>query len=590
MKLLLATRCELIAHDEARRTAAVLLEGSWPQGGLSLDDAIDARFSWIDEAAVYWADCLDQLANTPDALADLPVHTAWLNALSLRYYLVKLLRVVAFFTEVRPLTVDDQVELLAEWGRDRDYVDLIVQLCERSGAALHVKWLDQPTTPAPGFPKNRRWRRLAARVGEWLEPAVSLDDSPRVVFCGNPRLLEPVCEELLHRNCRLWWLYDRFAFGSWLRWRPRGMGQLVCDSSEGQESRLVVPAIERVECHGIDLAGPLRRWFTARVESVGSRQTRIIEQIDRHFARLRPNALVLDEDATPLARAAVALARHHGATSFVVQHGAPCCRFGFAPLAADRFLAWGQSSADQMTRWAVPAERIDVVGSPHHDQLHRQLERPVTTSSPQSSSRPVKILLLATVPPRDDRPDAVGLHMTGRGYAEMLRDAVTTIAAIPRARLVVKLHPRAPHDPVLKKLLATQPRPKTRVVRKGSLQRCLSGVDCVISCGSSAGIDATLAGLPVIQLLPAGSGDVLPHDQWGLVGTARSASELQELLQHVLDGSHPLSTVPNPQVFAALSGSAQRIADVVLSTYERATPEPLSPSLAESELTLSTQG
>lgn len=588
MKLLLATRRELIAHDEAG-PAAVLLEGSWPLGGLSLDDAIDARFSWIDEAAVYWADCLDQLSASPECQTNLPVHTAWLNALPLRYYLVKLLRVVAFFTEVRPLAADDQVELLAEWERDRDYVDLIVQLCEQAGAALHVRWLDRPVAPAPGFPPNRRWRRLAARVGEWLEPGVSAGLAPRVVLCGNPRLLDPVCRELSRRDCRLWWLYDRFAFGSWLRWRPRGVGQLVCDSSKGQENRLAVPAIERVECRGVDLAGPLRRWFAARVESAGARQTRIIEQIDRHFALLRPDALVVDEDATPFARAAVALARRHGATSFVVQHGAPCCRFGFAPLAADRFLAWGPSSAEQLTRWAVPAERIQVVGSPHHDQLRGQLAKLAAASSSRSASRSVKILLVATAPPRDDRPDAVGLHMTCRAYAEMLRAAVTAIAAIPRARLVVKLHPRVPHDPILKKLLAAQHALKTRVVRKGTLQRCLAGVDCVISCGSSAGIDATLAGLPVIQLLPAGSGEVLPHNEWGLVGTARQASELKDLLDQVLKGNYQ-RTASNPRVFADLSGSAQRIADMVVSTHERPTPEPPSPSLTEGELTLSTQG
>ena len=50
------------------------------------------------------------------------------------------------------------------------------------------------------------------------------------------------------------------------------------------------------------------------------------------------------ETAEPLARAAVAVARRHGCRSFVVPHGAPCCRFGFSPAAADNLLAWGESS------------------------------------------------------------------------------------------------------------------------------------------------------------------------------------------------------------------------------------------------------
>lgn len=548
----------------------MLLEGSWPKGGRSLDDAIDARFHWIDEAAVYWAECLDELAPAEHLSSDLPASPAWLNALAFRYYLVKLLRVVAYFTEVRPLAATDEVELLAQWGRDKDYAELIGQLCERAGAALHVKWSDRPATSVAAFPANHRWRRTLARLGQWLEPTTT-GNSSRVILCGNPRLLDPVAEALDRRKARLWWLYDRFAVGSWLRWRMRGVGQLICDSSQGQENRLRAPGIERIECRGVDLAGPLRRWFAERLETAGVRQTRILEQIDAHFRRLHPDALVLDEDATPFARAAVALARHHGATSFVVQHGAPCCQFGFAPLSADRFLAWGQSSADQLMRWAVPEERIDVVGSPQHDRLHRECASCGKSRHPQAKRKP-RILLLATVPPRDERPDAAWLHMTRRAYADMLRAAVATIAEISGARLIVKLHPRAPHDPILEKILAEHRSLKARQVRKASLERCLRNIDCVVSCGSSAGIDATLAGRPVVQLLPAGSGDVLPHDQWGLAGTARSAVELKALLGQVLSGSYQPAAA-NPHVFGDLCGSAERIAEVVLTAQLRLSPE-----------------
>lgn len=109
-------------------------------------------------------------------------------------------------------------------------------------------------------------------------------------------------------------------------------------------------------------------------------------------------------------------------------------------------------------------------------------------------------------------------------------------------------------------------------MRKASLERCLRDIDCVVSCGSSAGIDATLAGLPVVQLLPAGSGEVLPHDQWGLAGTARSAAELKVLVGQVLSGVCP-PTAADPRVFGDLSGSAERIAEAVLTAQRRPSPE-----------------
>jgi hypothetical protein len=573
----------------------LLLEGSWPDGGPSLDDAIDARFQWIDAAAAYWADCLDALQDEA-GMAQPSTNAAWLNALALRYYLVKLLRPVAYFSEVRRLSAADRVVLVVEWQRDQDYADLVVQLCNQADCACEIRWVDRPLPPVAAFPANRPWRRLAGRASRWLEPCAGDEAAPRVVLCGNPRLLNPVCESLVRRGCRPWWLYDRFAIGSWLQWRPRGVGQLWCNSSLGGETRLSLPKVERVECRGVDLASPLRRWLAERLEACGPRQTRILQEIDQHFARLRPQTLVLDEDATPLARAAVAVARRYGASSFVVQHGVPCCRFGFAPLAADRIFVWGQSSADQLQRWAVPPEQIEQTGAPRHDRLstvgvslRETLFRLVGISLREMcfrsrSERPTvkgsspRILLLATTPPRDDRPDAVEFHLTRRSYADLLQTAISAVASIPKARLVVKLHPRAPKDPRLERLLAKQPQLRHKIVRRGPLDKWLKNVDCVLSCGSSAGVEATLAGVPVIQLLPDGSGAVLPHDAWGMQGTARNAAELRQLLDRLLRGDCRMPPAGNPRVFGDLGQSAaERIVDVVLAGTDRTSAEPPSP-------------
>jgi hypothetical protein len=147
----------------------------------------------------------------------------------------------------------------------------------------------------------------------------------------------------VERRCRVWWLYDRFAVRSWLRWRPSGVGLLVCESSAADENRLAPDLPQELACRGVNLAMPVARWLAERMAAHGPRQTRLVERIDAHFRRVRPHALVLDQDGTPMARAAAALARRHGAASWVVQHGAPVCRFGFAPLAADRIVAWGRA-------------------------------------------------------------------------------------------------------------------------------------------------------------------------------------------------------------------------------------------------------
>ena len=107
-----------------------------------------------------------------------------------------------------------------------------------------------------------------------------------------------------------------------------------------------------------------------------------------------------------------------------------------------------------------------------------------------------------------------------------------------------------------------------RVVR-GRLERWLAGTDCVLSCLSSAGVDAALAGLPVIQLLPAGSGPILPHEAWGMHGTARTAKELDDQLAQVLAADMPPGG-PLPTVFDRLDGTtAARTARRILAGFSR---------------------
>ena len=62
----------------------------------------------------------------------------WLGALELRYHLVKLRRVPAFFECLHPLSPGDEVELVAQLPRDADYVDLVQQIAADLAEGLAV--------------------------------------------------------------------------------------------------------------------------------------------------------------------------------------------------------------------------------------------------------------------------------------------------------------------------------------------------------------------------------------------------------------------------------------------------------------------
>jgi len=534
----------------------------------SLERAIDGRFLWIDQQAAAWAEQLADQDHRAATAAGRPEHVSPLdlNALDLRYWLVKAIRTVAYFTEVRPLCHGQQIELVAERPRDRDYAEILRELCRLTGAQCLVRWVDAASPADPRFPPNFRARRWAAVGLQWLQGQDRPSSHPRIVLCGNPRLLDPVCGALVERGIRPWWLYDRFALRSWLRWIARGARQLVCASAQSDATCPCAHLPPQLDCRGVNLVPALAHWLDRRLATHGKRQARALERIDTHFRRVRPDVLVLTEDATWFSRAAISAARRHGARSVVIQHGAPCCRFGFAPLAADRILVWGPSSRDQLLRWGVPSERIAVTGSPDHDRLRARFRQIVPRPGDSKAGRPAdgrpQVLLLATIPPRDDRPDAVALQLTSHTYAELLHAAFAAVAATPGSRMTVKLHPRSDDDPSLRTAMGAYPSLGVRLVRGGDLAAMVSAADVVLSCGSSAGVDAMLSGVPVIQLLPPGA-RFLDDDSWGFFGTARTEADLRRLLAEALVAGHR-APAPDRRVFGNVDRPAvERIVEHV---------------------------
>jgi hypothetical protein len=143
--------------------------------------------------------------------------------------------------------------------------------------------------------------------------------------------------------------------------------------------------------------------------------------------------------------------------------------------------------------------------------------------------------------------------------------ACDAVSRLPGARLTIKLHPRASNAEVFREALRRRPELRAQIVRRGSVARWVSLADCVLSCASSSGIEAAALGAAVIHLWPEGAADLVPAAEWGFVGTASSAQDLNRLLAIALSGNWSPNEKRARQVFAlAGAAAAGRVADEIL--------------------------
>lgn len=575
-------RRELAPPTDDLRSPTLLLEGSWPTLDVAgnatsshlvaLDDAIDARYSGLDEDAGRIAEAIR--AASIDAEGE---SLANLYALRLRYAAVKWLRLVHWL-QSHAASIDDGLQLTVELPRDVEYVAVCRATAQALGLAVTIDDVAtegnrKSVVEAPlAAPANPLWRRL---LGRWLASptAVRADAGrPRVVLCGNPRLIDPLCEALRHRDAQVVWLYDRFAVGAWRRWHRRGVRQMVCDAasppfSELPDRLLVRPMYYR----DVDLTPAVEAWYAHERRRHGTDHLRLWRRVGQHFDRYQPTHVVVDQDATPLARAVVGQARRCGARSVLVQHGVCGVRFGFAPLAADRFLAWDAGAARQMLHWGVHADRIVVTGSPYVDAVRREIcavrLRDRFESPPR---RPLRVALLGTTPPRDDRPDSVDFHLTTRTHAELWQAAFAALAELDDAEVWLRRHPRAGVDAELNQLLKTYPKLNLRTVDDLSAAEMLGRVDVVVGFPSSLGVEAAGAGVPVVQLKPRGAGTVVPADWYGLLGPVSTKGEVLEQLRIATSHEFAERRAANPHSIVEPDQSARRILQALFD-------EPLNP-------------
>lgn len=600
------THQDLVPQQLLANQFHLLCEGSWhnrnPQC-FSLDESINGQFAWIDSMALEMADQVarsapptETNASSNDYYRSSPEQVAHWNQLALRYAFIKWLRVVAFFSQVKPVGPFDRLSLHAQRGRDEDYIELLRAIAQANHTRVHVCWHPAASPSAPAPQQSAWWRNAAAWLNRQWDAVVDCCFSagkkpsrPTAALLGRPELLDPVCRELSRRGWNVVWLWEDFHVGCARSWRLRGVRQRNRLAIEPPQKLKFAPeTVGSVGVLGVDFTKVLSAWLAQQPKEKLDRQANWAAWVQQQMSGLRPDILLLDEDASPRQRIAIDAAGQVGCRSVVLQHGVPYLSVGYAPLHADWMCVWGGTSRDRLASWGVPAERLIETGSPKHDAVVSQVAQ--SPLQPPHSVGP-HLVLLATTAPKDHRPDPASFHYTAQTARGMWEAVFSALSVWPEAELTIKTHPRCPHPPELEQAAGKYPQVRYRVVQGGSLFKLLSKADCVLSFASTAGIEAVLLGLPVIEIVPQGGHDPQWNaGEWGLIARVSSGEALQHHLREVFLPDQPqeqtLRLLASPRVFANRGQTASAcVADSLEQLLFHPQTRPM-PGLAMHELKL----
>uniref|UniRef100_UPI0004DF6B81 Wzz/FepE/Etk N-terminal domain-containing protein n=1 Tax=Chloroflexus sp. MS-G TaxID=1521187 RepID=UPI0004DF6B81 len=342
--------------------------------------------------------------------------------------------------------------------------------------------------------------------------------------------LRPYLSAILQR----WWIILGTALGvaiiagfiAWLRTPPYtastslliipASAQVTLDSRfTSRDSFLfTTTANQREALLGLARDPTLRKLPLVAVEVDGARQLLIERKV---------KSLLLASDAHHGERLFTLVANQLGIPSLVVQHGATLDDFGYVPLYATRFAAWGEISKQWLIARGVSPERIVITGSPRLDHLADNKKFGLTREDfcSQLSLPPSGLWVLWAMDP-----------ITKQENAAILKVLLDVVNRIEWCYLIIRPHPGSPQTAWISRFVNSQ---KHVVISSPEypLYEILKAVDAVIIQDSTVGLEAMALDKPVIVLYPKGKPIGELYIQSGAVNVVTCVDELQHTLEHL---------------------------------------------------------
>ncbi|GHJ35418.1 hypothetical protein [Streptomyces sp. TS71-3] len=296
--------------------------------------------------------------------------------------------------------------------------------------------------------------------------------------------------------------------------------------------------------------------------------------LDEALAVVRPRAVVVSNDTSPLGMLAVHAAERHGAATVHVQHGAWVPEaVAWPALHSRELVVMGERDAALARTWARhPKAEVHVLGQPRFD--------PLPQSGREEQRRHLRELLAAAGADRRCRIAVWACQPFGPDrLRKQARELLEGLAAAKEPwSLVIAPHPAQAPD-ALSEIVRSHEHVTVAVAdAQVGARGSLAGADALVSVSSTCGIEAVLLDVPVLELSLPGD-PTLRLAEHGAALDCPAASSIVTALDAVTEGRAHVSPAARDAVCRWRGRTAADIAELV----SRQDGEPAATSIDRTE-------
>jgi hypothetical protein len=266
---------------------------------------------------------------------------------------------------------------------------------------------------------------------------------------------------------------------------------------------------------------------------------------DEIFARFLPDVLVVIPDGSYFGMAAIAIAKRNGVPSFTALAGQIFDHPQYGFLHADVIAVNNDSAREVYLRHGIPPNRVFVTGMAHYDDTFRLAES-LLKSERQTES---KVIVFAT----ENLPMAETF--------EMISPVVSAVLAIPKARVIIRPHPRedlSNYADFVNRYASNRVTMDSRT----PLPELLSMADVCVTGFSNVAVEAMILQRPVVCMNLSGKPDKLPYAQEGAALGVHRPQEVGPVLTKALFNEETKASLAEQRTaflkkqFCTISGDA----------------------------------